>query len=69
MKNGCICLISARKNLLKTCLTYLDNNYNGKYNYPVLIFYHGNRYDDLNFRKSIQDINHNTKYSFHKIKE
>lgn len=67
MKNGCICLISARKNLLKICLTYLDRNYNNQFNYPILIFYHGTKYDDLNFRKSIEDINHNTKYSFHKV--
>jgi len=67
IKNGCIFLISARKNLLKTCLTYLDKNYNNQFNYPILIFYHGTKYDDLTFRQSIMDINPNTKYSFHKI--
>ena len=44
--NGCIFLISARKYLLKTCLTYLDTNYNKQFNYPILIFYHGKKYDD-----------------------
>ena len=67
MKNGCIFLISARKNLLKPCLTFLNDNYNSNFNYPVLIFYHGKKYDDANFRKSIESINPNTKYSFHKI--
>ena len=65
--NGCIFLISARKNLLKPCLTFLNNNYNSRFNYPVLIFYHGEKYDDLEFRKSIEGINLNTNYSFHKI--
>ena len=67
MKNGCIFLISARKHLLKSCLTLLNDNYNSKFNYPILIFYHGKKYDDLEFRKSIESINSNTKYSFHKI--
>ena len=52
--NGCIFLISARKNLLKICLTLLERNYNHRFNYPIHIFYHGNKYDDINFRKSIQ---------------
>jgi len=65
--NGCIFLISARKNLLKTCLEYLDENYNNQFNYPILIFYHGDKYDDENFRESIGQINKNTKYSFHKL--
>ena len=39
-KKGCIFLISARKNLIKDCLKYLDENYNKKFNYPILIFYH-----------------------------
>ena len=67
MKKGCIFLISARKKLLKTCLSYLNKNYNSKFNYPILIFYHGHKYDDENFRKSIKDINLNTEYSFHKV--
>lgn len=66
--NACIFLISARKTLLKTCLSLLDNNYNNQFNYPILIFYHGTKYDDIEFRKSIESINPNTKYSFHKIK-
>lgn len=69
MKNGCICLISARKCMLNTCLTCLDKNYNTKYNYPILIFYHGNIYDDINFRNSIESINNKTRYSFHKIEQ
>lgn len=67
MKNGCIFLISARKNLLHKCLTYLDINYNNKFNYPILIFYHGKKYDDLQFQQSIQNINQKTKVSFHKL--
>jgi len=66
-KNGCIFLISARKNILKACLEYLNSNYNQRFNYPILIFYHGVKYDDLKFQKSIQDINTNTKVSFHKL--
>ena len=65
--NGCIFLISARKNLLKICLTLLERNYNHRFNYPIHIFYHGIKYDDINFRKSIQQINPKTKYHFHKI--
>ena len=65
--NGCIFLISARKNLLKTCLEYLDENYNNQFNYPILIFYHGDKYDDENFRESIGQINKNTTYNFHKL--
>ena len=65
--NGCIFLISARKNLLKICLTLLERNYNHRFNYPIHIFYHGNKYDDINFRKSIQEINPKTEYHFHKI--
>ena len=66
-KKGCIFLISARKDLLKDCLKYLDQNYNKKFNYPILIFYHKNIYDDESFRNSIRSINLNTKYSFHKL--
>lgn len=67
MKNGCIFLISARKNLLFKCLELLDKNYNYQFNYPILIFYHGTKYDDIQFQESIRSINSNTKYSFHKI--
>jgi len=67
MKNGCIFLISARKDLLKICLEYLDKNYNHQFNYPILIFYHGIKYDDIEFQTSIKSINPNTEYSFHKI--
>ncbi len=67
IKKGCIFLISARKNLLKDCLKYLDQNYNKKFNYPILIFYQRNIYDDENFRNSIRSINLNTEYRFHKI--
>jgi len=66
-KNGCIFLISARKNLLKRCLEYLDKNYNHKFNYPILIFYHGKKYDDEKFQQKIKNINVNTSYSFHKL--
>jgi len=66
-KKGCIFLISARKKLLKDCLKYLDQNYNNKFNYPIIIFYHGNIYDDEIFRNSIRTINLNTEYRFHKI--
>ncbi len=67
MKKGCIFLISARKYLLKDCLKYLDQNYNKKFNYPILIFYHGNIYNNKIFRNSIRSINQNTEYRFHKI--
>ena len=65
--NSCFFLISARKNLLYTCLTFLNDNYNSRYNYPILIFYHGNKYDDINYQTQIQNINTNTKIIFHKI--
>ena len=67
-KNGCIFLISARKHLLQRCLQHLDQNYNNQHNYPVLIFYHGAKYDDEIFRAAIKKINPSTDYSFHKIK-
>ena len=67
MVNGCIFLISARKHLLKKCLTFLNTNYNKRYNYPIHIFYHGSKYDDNSFRKSIKNINNQTEYHFHKI--
>ena len=67
-RNGCIFLISARKNLLGRCLKYLDQNYNNQFNYPILIFYHGDKYDDLKFRNYIKNINKKTRYTFHKIK-
>lgn len=67
MSNRCIFLISARNNLLKTCLENLEKNYNSKHNYPIIIFYHGNRYDDENFRNHIREINPNTEYRFHSI--
>ena len=66
-RKGCIFLISVRKNLLKDCLKYLDQSYNKKFNYPILIFYHGNIYDDEIFRDSIKSINLKTEYRFHKI--
>ena len=67
MRNGCVFLISARKNLIKECLTQFDKNYNRRYNYPILIFYHGNTYDDTSLRKSISDINPSTEVRFHQI--
>ena len=67
MNKKCIFLISARKKLLKTCLYYLNQNYNENYNYPILIFYHGNKYDSYKFRESIRKINKKTQFRFHKI--
>lgn len=64
---GCIFLISARKNILHECLINIDRNYNNQFNYPILIFYHGTKYDDVSFRKTIENINVKTKVSFHKI--
>ena len=64
----CIFLISARKNLLIKCLTYLDYNYNNKHNYPIIIFYHGSKYDNPTFRNKIKSINKKTEYRFHKLK-
>ena len=66
-KKGCIFLISARKNLLKDCLKLLDQNYNKKFNYPILIFYQGKVYDDQNFRNNIRSINQSTEFRFYKI--
>ena len=66
-KKGCIFLISARKKQLKDCLKFLDQNYNKKFKYPILIFYHGNLYDNERFRNSIRSINLKIEYRFHKI--
>lgn len=63
----CIFLISARGNLIEQCLKLLDTNYNRRYNYPTLIFYHGDRYEDPKIRTAISSINDNTEYRFHKI--
>ena len=52
---GCIFLISARKNILHECLINIDRNYNNQFNYPILIFYHGTKYDDVSFRKTIEN--------------
>ncbi len=68
MKKGCIFLISARKRLLRECLFLLDKNYNNKFHYPILIFYHGKLYDDYKFRESIRSINRKVEYRFHKLK-
>ena len=67
MKKGCIFLISARKNILKTCLQYLNANYNKVFKYPILIFYHGSKYDDLDFQDSIKSINPDVQTTFHKL--
>jgi hypothetical protein len=67
MSNRCIFLISARDNLLPICLSNLDRNYNSIRNYPIVIFYHGDRYDDENYRQRIRDINPKTEYRFHTI--
>ena len=37
MRKACLFMISARNHLLKECLTYVDSNYNKKYNYLVTI--------------------------------
>ena len=68
MKKGCIFLISARKSLIRECLFLLNENYNNKFRYPILIFYHGKLYDDLKFRESIRSINSEVEYRFHKLK-
>ena len=67
MKKGCIFLISARKDILKTCLQYLNANYNKVFKYPILIFYHGSKYDDSGFQDSIKSINQDVKTTFHKL--
>ena len=61
-KKGCIFLISARKKLLKECLFLLNENYNSKFCYPILIFYHGKIYDDHKYRESISSINNKVEY-------
>lgn len=67
MSKRCIFLISARNNLLKDCLTFLDENYNKEHNYTTLIFYHGNRYDNQEYQDLIKSINPQTEYRFHSI--
>ena len=68
MKKGCIFLISARKSLLRECLLLLDENYNKKFRYPILIFYYEKLYDDDKFREYIRSINRQVEYRFHKLK-
>ena len=63
-KKGCIFLISARKKLLKECLLLLNENYNSKFCYPILIFYHGKIYDDHKYRESIRSINNKVEFRF-----
>lgn len=53
--------------MLPKALYYLDLNYNKNFNHDILIFYHGNKYDDPSFRKIISNINPKTKYFFHKL--
>lgn len=53
MKN-CIFMISSRKLILETCIKLLYKNFNNKYNYPVLIFYMDDIYDDLSFQEKIK---------------
>tara|TARA_B100001059_G_scaffold109603_1_gene109663 strand:+ start:978 stop:1871 length:894 start_codon:yes stop_codon:yes gene_type:complete len=67
MTNACIFLISARKEILPKSLFLLNENYNKKYNHDILIFYHGDKYDDLEYQNMIKNINSNTNYYFHKI--
>ena len=64
---SCIFLISARKDKLKKCLEYVNLHYNKYYNNDILIFYHGDKYDNKDFRRDIKKINTKTNYSFHKL--
>lgn len=68
MNKSCIFLISARKDSLPRSLYYLNLNYNIKFNHDIIIFYHGNKYDEPNYRKKISSINPKTKYIFYKLK-
>lgn len=65
--NGCIFLISYRKQLLHTCLKCLNQNFNFRHLYPIYILYHGNIYDDENFRLNIYNIDRNVKFTFVKV--
>lgn len=67
MKKSCIFLISARKNMLPKSLYYCDLNYNKRFNHDIIIFYHGNKYDDIKYRNYIKSINPKTNYIFHKL--
>jgi len=64
MLNGCIFLISARKNLLPICLKHLQENYNHD-RYPILVFYHGTKYDDDSYRRKVRKMGNIT---FHHLK-
>jgi hypothetical protein len=65
--NGCIFLISARKNMLQKSMYFLDKNYNCNFNHDILIFYHGDKYDCSKFQNDIKKINLKTQIIFHKI--
>ena len=70
MRKACLFMISARNHLLKECLTYVDSNYNKKYNYPILIFYHNHlsdTYGNEYYREDIRRINSKTDIRFHPI--
>lgn len=60
--NGCIFLISSRVKVLKKCLELLFINYNHKYNYPVLVFYFDNIYNEEFIKDIHQSISHNIKF-------
>ena len=62
--------ICKKKISLKKCLKYLDKKtfFNHKHNYPIIIFYHGSKYDSQIFRNKIKNINKKTEFRFHKLK-
>ena len=53
--------------MLPQCLYYVDKHYNHQFNHDIIIFYHGEKYDDPEYQKMIQQINSKTKIQFHKL--
>ena len=65
--NAAIFCISARENLLPTCLVQLRVNYNCNATYPVHIFYHGDRYDARSTQVQLMATNPVGEMHFHKL--
>jgi hypothetical protein len=53
--------------MLPQSLYYCELNYNKQFNHDIIIFYHGQKYDDVKYRNLIKSINPKTNYIFHKL--
>lgn len=67
MRKGCIFVIAIRKKLLEKTVRDLNKYYNSKYKYPFLVFYHGDTFDDSDYREKMISNNPEFPIIFHKI--